>query len=389
MRHVVYQVTPFKIAGLALLIALAGCEEQNTYVEPPPPKVTVATPAIKEVTDFLETTGTIVASAEVEIRARVAGVLKSMHFVPGTPVNAGDILFVIEPQEYEAELQAAEAELASAEAREVETTKTLERSKTLQDRGHVSQAKLDEAEANARAAKAEVLRQKARVEQAQINLGYTEVAAPISGRVGRNLVDIGNLVGENEPTNLTTVTSYDPIFVYFNLNERDLLRVTPILRERVKNLKIESGSSVAARAKLPVLLALADEEEFPREGLLDFAESGLDAGTGTLQVRAVFQNPETPPELYPGLFARVRLPISTRADMPLVLDRAIGADQSGRFVLVVNQENVVEKRNIELGQLIDGLRVIEDGIRAEDRVVVNGIQRARPGAKRAAANRGC
>jgi RND family efflux transporter MFP subunit len=380
MRKAFGDFKPLVFALLAIPVVLVACEEQNTYVEPPPPKVTVAQPVIQEVTDFLEATGSLVASAEVEVRARVSGVLQSMQFTPGTPVKAGVPLFMIDPEEYAADLEAAQAELASAKARQVETQQTLERSATLKEKGHVSQAKLDEAEADARAAKAEVLRREAMVDLAEISRGYTEVTAPIDGRVGRNLVDIGNLVGADSPTLLTTVTQYDPIYIYFNLNERDLLRLAPLLRERLKKLREDFGLSPAARVKLPVFISLSNEEGYPHQGLLDYGDSALDPGTGTLQLRAVFDNPETPPALYPGLFARVRVPVSVRPDMPLVLDRAIGLDQSGHFVLVLNESNVVEKHNVVLGDLVGALRVIEDGVRAEDRIVVNGIQRARPGA---------
>ncbi len=366
---------------LLLASLLAACEEQNVYVEPPPPKVTVAQPLVKTVTDYLELTGTTSASAEVEVRARVPGVLQYLFFEPGVTVAQGDLLFQINPEEYEADLKAAEANLARAEALLVEADKTLKRSLTLQKKGHVSEAKLDEAEADARAAKAEVLVRKAALNRAQINLGYTDVRAPVTGRVGRNLVDIGNLVGEGEATVLTEITVRDPIHVYFNLSELDLLKVIETFRTRVREKGVDTRKESASKAGFEVYLGLSDEEDYPHKGIIDYAESGLDPTTGTLQLRGVFDNSEEPARLVPGLFVRVRLPIAERPDMPLVSERAIGADQSGRFVLVVNQENVVEKHNVELGQLVDGLRVIEKGVRPEDRIVVNGIQRARPGGK--------
>ncbi|MDH3912125.1 MAG: efflux RND transporter periplasmic adaptor subunit [Rhodospirillales bacterium] len=368
-------------AGLLIASLLAACEEQNAYIEPPPPKVTVAQPLIRTITDYLELTGTTSASARVEIRARVPGVLQSMHFDSGVYVAEGDLLFVINPEEYEADLKAAEAELARAEALRVETGKTLKRSRTLRERGHLPEAKLDEAEAQALGADAEVLIRQAALNRAQINLSYTEVRAPVSGRVGRNLVDLGNLVGEGEATVLTEITVLDPMYVYFNLNELDLLKVVDSYRARVREKGMDTTTESASKAGFEVFLGLSDEEGFPRKGILDFAESGLDPKTGTLQLRATFENAMRPPELYPGLFGRVRLPIAERPDMPLVTERAIGSDQSGHYLLVVNQENIVEKHNVELGRLVDGLRVIESGLRPEDQVVVNGIQRARPGGK--------
>ena len=366
---------------LLLAAFLAACEEQNVYVEPPPPKVTVARPLVQTVTDYLELTGTTSASAEVEIRARVPGVLEYMYFEPGITVVQGELLFQINPEEYEADLKAAEANLARAEARQVETAKTLQRSQTLQKKGHVSEAKLDEAEADARAAKAEVLVRKAALSRAQINMGYTDVRSPVTGRVGRNLVDLGNLVGEGEATVLTKITVRDPIHVYFNLSELDLLKVVETFRARVREKGVDTRKESARRAGFEVYLGLSDEEDYPHKGIIDYAESGLDPTTGTLQLRGVFDNSEEPSRLVPGLFVRVRLPIAERPDMPLVSERAIGSDQSGRFLLVVNQENVVEKHNVELGQLVDGLRVMESGVRPEDRIVVNGMQRARPGAE--------
>jgi RND family efflux transporter MFP subunit len=366
---------------LLLATLLAACEEQNVYVEPPPPKVTVAQPLIQSVTDYLELTGTTSASEQVEIRARVPGVLQSMFFEPGVSVVQGELLFLINPEEYEADLKAAEAELARAEALQVETAKTLERARTLKHKGHVSEAKLDEAEAKARAANAEVLIRQAALNRAQINLSYTEVRAPVSGRVGRNLVDLGNLVGEGEATVLTEITVQDPMYVYFNLSELDLLKVVESYRARVREKGIDTRTEPARKAGFEVFLGLSDEEGFPHKGIVDYAESGLDRETGTLQLRGIFDNSMRPPKLYPGLFGRVRLPIAERPDMPLVSERAIGSDQSGHFLLVVNQENVVEKHNVGLGQLVDGLRVIESGLRPEDWVVVNGIQRARPGGK--------
>jgi RND family efflux transporter MFP subunit len=360
-----------------LAALLAGCDDPNTFVEPPAPKVTIAEPLVQDVTDYLEFTGTTESSAAVEVRARVAGVLESMNFEPGTDIEAGDILFVIDRDVYEAEVQGADAALAQAVAGSDLATATLAR---VQQAGEaVSQTQVEETAAQARTAEAKILASKAELRQAEINLSYTDVEAPISGRVGRNLVDVGNLVGEGEATVLTDVTAYDPMYVYFNMNERDLLRVLGMFRERAAEKSLDSKDT-AAEAEILVDLALADEEGYPHQGVLDYTDSSVDPATGTITLRGTFPNEEWPPTLIPGLFARVRMPIAERADLPLVTERAIGSDQSGQYVLVVNQENVVEKRNVRLGQLIDGLRVIEDGVESGERIVVNGIQRARPGA---------
>ena len=211
-------------------------------------------------------------------------------------------------------------------------------------------------------------------------MSFTEVTAPISGRVGRNLVDPGNLVGEGEPTLLTTVTARAPMHVYFNLNERDLLRAYEMYRARVKEKGFDPDEEPDSRADIRLYLGVANEEGYPHEGQLDFADSELDTRTGTLQLRGIFPNPENPPVLLPGLFARVRMPIRELPDALLVTERAIGSDQSGRFLLVVNSENVVERRLIRQGQREDGMRVIEEGLLPDDQVIVAGVQRARPGA---------
>ena len=362
------------LGALGLTPLLLACEEQSTYVPPPAPQVTVAQPLVQDVTEYLEFTGTTVAYARAEVPARVPGVLKSLHFEPGVPVNAGDPLFTIDPVEYAAQVQAAEAELARAEARRTETSKTLERAETLIKRGNISQAKVDEAQADFLSAKAEVLVRQANLTQARINLGYTEVTAPITGRVGRNLVDVGNLVGQGEATILTDITTYDPMYVYFDVNERDLLRYM------TRNRQVAPDDSPAGRREaMPIEVGLANEDGFPHRGVTDFAESQVDPDTGTIRVRGIVPNPGREPVFLPGLFVRVRLPFETRPDVPLVTERAIGFDQGGQYVLVANAENVVERRGVTLGTLFDGLRVITSGVGPDDRVVVKGLQRAREG----------
>ncbi|MEO3427351.1 efflux RND transporter periplasmic adaptor subunit [Pelagibius sp. CAU 1746] len=362
--------------ALAALIALTACEDGNTYVEPPPPKVTVAAPAVQEITDYLYFTGTSQAAAVVDIRARVPGALENISFAPGTFVQAGDPLFIIDQREYAADLEIAKAQLQSARAQKVEADKALARAEELIKRGNVSQAKLDEAEAAARSATADVAVKQAAVRQAELNLEYTDIRAPIEGRIGRNLVDAGNLVGQSEATHLATITDSDPMYVYFNINERDLLTVMERMRGGT------GGGTPGTRDDFRVEMSVGGKEDYSFIGDLDFAESSLDPDTGTLELRARFANPADPePVLLPGLFVRLRVPVAQRQDMPLVTERAIGLDQAGRYVYVVGAENVVEKRSIVTGQLIDGLRVVESGLAAGEKVVVNGIQRARGGAK--------
>jgi RND family efflux transporter MFP subunit len=360
---------------------VAACGKGNEYVEPPPPKVTIAEPLQQEVIDYLEFTGTTHAFERVEVRARVVGFLQSMHFIPGTWIDEGDPLFVIDPREYQAKLTGAKAELQSAEAQLTRAKIEFARYERLFAEKAAAETDVVKWRGERDIARAAVYRARAALERAQLDLSYTNVTAPITGRVSRNLVDPGNLVGEGEATLLTTVTRYDPMHVYFNLNERDYLKVMNMYREQVKEKGIDPGTESAIEAEIPLFLGLANEEGYPHQGTADFAESGLDTGTGTLQLRGLFPNPDKPPVLVPGLFARIRMPIAKRSDALLVTERAIGGDQSGSYLMAVNSENVVEKRLIRTGQLVDGLIVIKEGLRPGEWVVVKGLQRARPGAK--------
>ncbi len=366
------------ISSLLLLVfTLSGCES-NTYVEPPPPPVTVATPLSQKITDYLEFTGTLVSSERAEVRARVSGILQDMHFEPGTDVEEGTLLFTIDPAEYEADLQAAKAELAGARSKYDRATIEHARANKLFKKKAGAEAEVVKWRVEKELSTADILRAEAKVDRAELNLGYTQVVSPFSGRVGRNEVDLGNLVGESEATLLTDITRFHPMFVYFNLNERDLLRVMPRYEERYRQQQAADKPSTDD-LDLPILMGLANEDGYPHKGILDFIESGLDTETGTIQMRGVFENDEHPAKLLPGLFARVRMPIGTRDNILLVSERAISQDQSGIYLLLVNAETKVEKVNIRTGQQIDGLIVVEEGLRPGDRVVVNGLQRARPG----------
>ena len=364
---------------LVLALLLTGCGDSNTYVEPPPPQVTVATPVMQEVTRHLEFTGTTAAFAHAEVPARVTGVLESMHFTPGTRVEQGDLLFVIDPRQYEAELQAAEAELAASRADETLARTELARARHLYKESAGPESDIVKWQGQLGTARAAILLAEARIKTAELNIEYTQVAAPINGRVGREQVDLGNLVGNGEATLLTEITRYDPMYVYFNINELTLLRVLEVYKKKVQREDIDTSSVYLHEAKMPVYMGLANEEGYPHEGILEFAESAVDTGTGTMELRGIFENRGQPPALLPGLFARVRVPLDTRADMLLVTERAMAQDQGGAYLLVVNSENRVERHSIKAGQKIDGLLVIEEGLEKGDRVVVEGVQRARPG----------
>ena len=322
-----------QVAAILLMAWMfTACDQRNEYVEPPPPKVTVAKPLQQEVINYLVFTGTTRAFEEVEVRARVAGFLQRMEFTPGTKVEKGDLLFVIDPREYQAELNAVRTELGSAEAKLKRAQAEFTRAEKLFKQKAGAEKNVVKWRGERDMAKAAVARAKAKVDQAGLDLSYTKVMAPITGRVSRNLVDLGNLVGEGEPTLLTKVTRNDPMYVYFNLNERDLLMVMAMYRKTVEEKGLNSDKDSSIEADIPLFLGLANEEGYPHEGTLDFAESGVDTGTGTLQLRGVFPNPGPERVLVPGLFTRLRMPFDKQKNALLVTERAIGADQGNGFL---------------------------------------------------------
>lgn len=372
-----------QVAVILLLVwIIAGCSKENEFVEPPPPKVSVAQPVQQDVTNYLEFTGITKAFEEAEVRARVSGFLESMHFTPGTDVEKGDLLFVIDPKEYQAEVNAAKAEVQSAKAQRQWAKIELARAKKLFEQKAGAEADVVKWRGERDVAAAAVVRAEAKLERALLYLSYTKVTTPLTGRVSRNFEDIGNLVGEGEPTLLTTVTRREPMYVYFSLNERELLKVLAMYRQEIEEKGVDPAKEPARKAQIPLFLGLANEEGYPHKGTYDFAESTVDSGTATLQLRGVFPNPGNPPKLLPGLFTRLRMPIDVHKNAILVPDRALGLDQVGRYLLVVNKDKVVEQRYVKIGALVEGgLRVITDGLKADDLVVVKGVQRAIPGAK--------
>ena len=359
-------------AGLVLL--LAACQQPQAATPPPPlPQVTVSQPVAREVVEWDEYTGRIEAVDSVEIRARVSGYLQSVHFTDGAIVEKGALLFVIDPRPYQAELGRAKAALEQAMARYERTQKDLARAQQLVRSRAISQEELDTRSADRREAEESVQAARAAVEATRLNVEFTEVKAPISGRISRQLVTEGNLIngGTAQATLLTTIVSLDPIYGYFEVDERSYLKYTRLWR---------NGTGPGSRGvKIPVTLGLANETGFPHQGHLDFIDNRLDPNTGTMTGRAIFPNPNLP--LVPGLIARIRLPGSGRYGTLLIPDEAIGTDQTQRFAFVVNDQNTVEYRRLELGPIIGGLRVIRDGLKPEEWVIVNGVQRVRAGAK--------
>jgi RND family efflux transporter MFP subunit len=348
----------------------AGCGPSNAFVPPPPPQVTVAKPVERDVAEALEFSGWTEATEAVELRSRVNGYLSQVLFSDGAMVKKNQLLMVIEPEPYEVALAAAKAQKEKAEA-----TLALEQSeydRTLAAKAAMTQADVDVAAAELATAKADVAAAAAAVRQAQLNLNYTEIRAPIAGRIGKHLVDVGNLV-QAEQTVLARVEAFDPIYAYFSVSESDLLRYV--------ELTVESGGRVddeALRKDPPKLfLGLANEADFPREGHVDFAERSIDRQTGTAMQRGVFDNPGW--KLIPGLFVRIKAPMGAPRPRLLVDQRAVGADQRGDYLYVVNQDNKVERRSVKLGVVSADLRVVEEGIGPDDLVIVNGLQRAREG----------
>ncbi|BCG64064.1 MAG: membrane fusion protein, multidrug efflux system [Methyloprofundus sp.] len=369
----------FLIFFTCFALLLSACDKKNEYIAPPPAEVTVSLPTPQSVTEYLEFTGTTASVGFAEVRAQVSGILKSMHFEPGVNVKQGDLLFIIDPAPYKADLAAAKADLVSAQAELNRTQAELKRADGLIKKNFISKTDHLQRQTDRDVALAAIGVKSAKVRSAEIQLSYTQVIAPITGRISRNKVDIGNLVGEGEATLLTSVTQYQPMYTYFHLNERDLLRIMQLRRKEFQAANLGPDKLLDKDLHIPLQLGLADEEGYPHQGELDFGESKLNTDTGTIELRGIFENTAKPPHLLPGLFTRLRLPISENSQALLISERALSADQSGRYVLVVNKENKVEKHPVITGQRLDGMVVIKQGIKAKDKIIVNGLQKARLG----------
>ena len=351
-------------------IALSACE-QNTFVPPPPPKVDVAAPLQKNITRFIDATGNTAAVKSVDLVARVQGFLQSIDYRDGTFVKQGTTLFTIEPETYKLKLEQAQAAEMGAQASLKQADADFKRQSDLVARQAVSQSTLDTSTANRDNAQANLQQAQANTRIAQVNYGYTNVTAPFDGIVSAHLVSVGELVGVSSPTQLATIVALDPIWVNFNVNELDVLRVREEARRR--------GMSVEDMRKVPVEVALQTDTGFPHKGTLDYISPTLNQSTGTIAVRGILNNPDR--VLLPGFFVRVRVPFEQQQNALLVPDVALGADQAGRYVLVVNSDNMVEQRKVTTGPLEGNLRVIETGLKADDKVIVGGLLRAIPGQK--------
>jgi len=345
------------ISLCVLLLASGGCQPHSETTSSPP-SVTISHPISKPVTENLDLTGTVGASLSVNLVARVTGYLESVNFKDGDYVDKGQLLFVIEPKPYEDQVALNHAALVQAQAE-------YDRQQGLSKQNATAASSLEKQLSLRDQAKAQV-------DLANINLAYTRVTAPFAGRIGRRQVDPGNLVGAGGATTLAKLEQMAPIFVNFNLNERDALH----LREMMQKAGIAPKSNVG---KAPVLVGLSNEEGYPHAGVLDFADNDISASTGTIALRAVFENKDK--ALFPGLFARVRIPLGPPQQMLVIPNTAIGNDQQGDYVFVIDRDDVVARRSVLKGPLTSEGCAIREGLSAADRVVVNGILNARPGAK--------
>jgi RND family efflux transporter MFP subunit len=366
-----------RVAGLVAMlgIAIAGCGRGGAPVaELPPPAVTVSKPVVDQVLDRDTYEGRIAAEKSVEVRARVKGHLVKVNFEDGQLVKEGDLLFEIDPRPYKATLDGAEAQKASAEASLDLAKKEYARTIALAKTGAASREEVDVWIAKQATAAADKLKAVAAVEQAKLDLDFTKVTAPMSGRISRTQIDVGNLVNASGgETLLTTIVSLDPVYVYFNPDERSLLRYR---REGRKN---KGPEPPIKELKIPIEVALEGEDGYPHKGVIDFVDNKVNSSTGTIPVRGVLANSSG--LFQDGLRARVRVAVGDPYKAILVTERAIGTEQGRKFVYVVSDQNVVQRRDVTLGRLSDGLQVVQTGLKPEEWVIVNGIQRVREGVK--------
>jgi membrane fusion protein, multidrug efflux system len=364
----------FVLLLMVFAAGLAGCAPPGLpEMVFPPPAVTVSYPLERDVTDYNDFTGRTAAVEAVKVRARVWGYLQKINFREGAEVKKDDVLFEIDPRTYQADLDRAEANLVQSQAHRDRLQADYDRGRRLLTQRAIGQEEYDKIVGDRSEAEAAVRLAEAGLAAARLNLDFTKVRAPVAGHISRTMVTVGNLVqsGETGGTTLTNIVSVDPVYVYFDVDDLTFVRINHLTREE----KV----STAADTRPAVLLGLAHEQGYPRQGVIDFVDNQVDPGTGTLKMRGLFRNGDR--ALTPGLFARVRVPFGSCRRALLVTDRAVDTDQGQKVVYVADKDDVVEKRAVRLGRLHDGLREIETGLSPGERVVVDGIQRVRGGIK--------
>jgi len=362
---------------LALLLAGAGCDSPQPSQAKAPggeqrPSVSVSQPLQRQVVEWDEYTGRFDAVGTVEVRARVSGYLSTVHFKDGQLVKQGDLLYDIDPRPFELSLEQARAELLQAQTKVDNANLDVVRGKPLLERRIISEKAFDDRENLVREAQAQVKVSEAKVKSAELDLSFARVVSPIAGRISRSMVTAGNWVsagGTSNSTLLTTIVSQDPIHIYFDVSENNYIKY--------KRLAERGSGAGAADLGATVELALPDEHGFPHAGKLDFLDNRLDQGTGTLRARALVANEAG--LFAPGMFARARVTGTPAYAARLLPDEAIGTDQTNKYVYVVADNGVVARRNVQLGPLVDGLRVIREGLADGDWVITKGLHRARPG----------
>jgi len=355
-----------------LAAALCACGQENRYVAPPPPRVTVAVPSQQPVTRYLEATGNTAAVNSADLVARVPGFIQEINYQDGALVKKGTLLFTIEPEPYQVKLDQAKAAEEGARSSLKQAQAAFERQAELVGRQAATQANYDQALATRDSSQSTLTQAQINTRLAALNLEYAHVTAPFDGIVTARQVSVGQFVGSGaSPTLLATIIQHDPIYVNFNVSEQDVLRIRADMARR--------GLTPDDLKKVPVEVGLQSETGYPHRGTLDYASPSVNPSTGTLAVRAVLQNPSR--VLLPGYFVRVRVPLGEAQSALLVPDSAIGSDQGGRYVLVVDKDNVVAQRKVAIGPLVDEKRVIDSGLNPQDGVVVAGVLRAIPGQK--------